>query len=104
MVTQWSYNHLSLHFDGLRIDRRSMAKICNEIHKINGRADEHADETIEENFCDQCAQDVRNKTGYQISLTMKHYHYLVDLLSMHGEKQSVGLHEQFMRPGNCIFA
>ena len=80
-----SPEHLSLHFDGVRVDK-----------KILG-ADVNA-------FCESCSTRIKEKTGFQVSIRPKQHPDVFHMLDNIGEHTSVDCPAPLLAIGNCILA
>ena len=59
--------HCSMHFDGLRLQRETVAKIVQNVDL----EDLIQDATDDENFCNECSARIRESTSYIVSLHVK---------------------------------
>jgi len=83
-VRQRPVSHLSLHYDGIRIDKEPPGQVSE--------------------FRARCTDHIVKETGFIVNIREKEHHYLFDLLkSSSGSISHVDtVHEGFVRPGNCV--
>lgn len=84
-IMESGVKHLSLHFDGFRVDRESCG--------------------LAPQFKQECEAVISEKTGYNVSLTLKEHFFLYDLIRMRGRRcSSTAIHggSILLLDGNCI--
>ncbi len=85
-VMEHSMDHVSLHYDGLRV-RGDIATDMNA-------------------FCQLCSERINKETGYRVRIREKTHHYFRDILAKKARscEQVYDIDEVLLRPGNCIVA
>lgn len=82
--------HLSLHFDGLRIDRT-------RVRMEGGVGDS------ESLMCNNLSEHVKLRTGYEVCIVAKQHHYVLESLRLQPVTRQVpDIPEVLLAAGNCI--
>ncbi len=84
-VHKYPTTHLSLHFDGIRIQKELPC------------------DTAE--FCKRCADYIAEETGFKVLIREKFHRTLLHILPLRSETEELGdVDDVFIRKGNCIYA
>ena len=83
-VLQLPVRHLSLHFDGIRLDADFPGTV--------------------EDYCKQCCEHIANETGFVVNIREKKHYSFLELIPKKACESTVldGKDEVLDRPGNCI--
>ncbi len=86
--------HLSLHFDGIRVDRQRV------LAEAEGGSEEDGIRLLLANL----TAEVARQTGYNIEVVEKRHEYLLDKLRRHAgrTKLDVDIPPRLLEDGNCI--
>ena len=80
-----SPEHVSLHFDGIRVDKQTVGSDV-------------------ERFCQECAQHIEDRTGFKVSIRQKIHRGILAVIQERGERADVECPDSLLVPGNCILA
>ena len=98
------FDHLSLHFDGFRLERLSIADFHREdCQSQNSRVNDLASEEMVRSFCKVLENRLERQTGYRVSLREKEHAFFEDLLQHQCVSSGTcDTGRNLLRAGDCI--
>ena len=86
-ILQEEVRHLSLHFDGVRVDKQRCG----------------GDEGVEE-FLLKSAQHIQQVTHYHVDLAVKRHYFFLQMIIKVGQSSNLDTEDVLLQRGNCIYA
>jgi hypothetical protein len=86
-IREDTVQHLSLHFDGIRVDAD---------HRNAGSPDGV------KTLISTCEDHIAEATGFNVKIKVKKHLYFIELIHLYASKELALIHEVFKKKGNCI--
>ena len=96
-LLEFNNAHMSLHFDGVRIDQKTAEAVAEAVGR-DGHTGANGDDAI---LLRACEKHIKAQTGYNVELKIKSHSFFQELLHQ-GDHESLPPLDAFYKLGNCI--
>ena len=97
-VLRYEHQHLSLHYDGIRIDNHSVQ------HAMKERMPPMSlpPQAMEDAFIEECKDFIQKETLYNVDIVVKPHPFLYECLETHFVQAEDAVDSLLLENGNCI--